>query len=113
MTDEVSNAIERKRGDTYADEFVITKNGQPIDITGASFLLTVDPTKNPTTSANNLYQLVGVVSGTPPNQVVSFAPTASQANQLGKFFYDLQMTLGGVVRTVVLDKYTYVQDITK
>lgn len=107
--------IDRKRGDTYADEFTV-KSAQtklPIDITGYTFTLTVDPEKAPATADNNLYQLTGTIVDAPSGRV-EFAPTAMQANQLGKFFYDVQMVDGaGRKRTIVSGKYTYLQDITK
>lgn len=107
--------IERKRGDTYADEFTIKSatTGSPINITGYSFLLTVDPSAEPVSAATNLYTLTGtIISG--PEGRVEFAPTATQANQIGSFFYDVQMVDGaGRKRTIVAGKYTYKQDITK
>lgn len=107
--------ITRKRGDTYADEFTIKSalTKQPIDITGYTFTLTVDPEKAPLTADNNLYQLTGTIVEAEAGRV-EFAPDATQANQLGKFFYDVQMVDGdGRKRTIVSGKYTYTQDITK
>ena len=42
--------IQRKRGDTFGEEFQVVSEttGQPIDITGFTFLMTVDPDDNPT-----------------------------------------------------------------
>lgn len=107
--------IERKRGDTYADEIVVKSKttGLPIDITGYAFTMTVDPEKAPLTADNNLYQLTGAIVDAAAGRV-EFAPTSTQANQLGKFFYDVQMVDGaGRKRTIVSGKYTYSQDITK
>ena len=107
--------IERKRGDTYADEFIVKSatTGLPINITGYTFLMTVDPEKNPLTNANNLYQLVGTILD-PTAGRVEFAPSASQADRLGAFFYDVQMIDGALrKRTIESDAYIYKQDITK
>jgi hypothetical protein len=107
--------IERPRGDTYADEFVIKSKstGLPINITGYTFVMTVDPEQYPEDSSNNLYSLNGTILDA-PNGRVEFAPTVTQANQVGKFFYDVQMVDGaGRKRTVLRGKYTYKQDITK
>jgi hypothetical protein len=50
----------------------------------------------------------------PSSGIVEFSPTASQANQVGNFYYDIQMTdSNGKIRTVMLDEYSYTQDITK
>jgi hypothetical protein len=107
--------ITRRRGDTYADEFTIKskKTRQPIDITGYTFLMTLDPSRSPVNSSSNIYQLDGVIVDA-VNGRVEFAPSAPQADRIGKFFYDVQMIDGaGRKRTVVLAKYTYEQDITK
>lgn len=108
-------AITRRRGDTYADEIIIKSKTTklPIDITGYTFVMTLDPEKAPVSSANNLYSLVGTIVDAAAGRV-SFAPSALQADQLGAFYYDVQMIDGNLAkRTVVLDKYTYTQDITK
>lgn len=109
-------AISRKRGDTYADEIVVTSatTGLPIDITGYTFTMTLDPAKDPATAANNLYTLTGTIIDA-PNGRVEFAPSALQADQPpGAYFYDVQMVDGaGRKRTILLDKYKYEQDISK
>lgn len=107
--------ITRKRGDTYADEFTIKSalTNQPINIAGYTFLLTLDPSKAPVNNAANLYQLAGTIVD-PALGKVEFAPSESQANQLGKWYYDLQMVDGaGRKRTMESGSYTYKQDITK
>jgi hypothetical protein len=107
--------ITRKRGDTYADEFTLTRksSGLALNITGYSFVLTVDPSAAPADDTNNLYALTGTILDAAAGRV-EFAPTAMQADQLGKFYYDVQMTDGaGRKRTIASGKYTYTQDITK
>ena len=107
--------ITLKRGDTYADEFIIKSKttGLPINITGYTFLMTLDPEKYPATNANNLYQLAGTILDATGGRV-EFAPSALQADRTGSFFYDVQMIDGaGRKRTVEHDSYTYTQDITK
>lgn len=107
--------ITRVRGDTYADEFMFKnkKTGVAIDLTGYTLKMTLDPAKDPTDATNNLYQLDGVVVDALEGKV-EFAPTATQADQVGQFFYDVQMIDAlGRVRTAVVGKYKYLQDITK
>lgn len=107
--------ITRKRGDTYADEWVIRSGttGLPVDITGYTFALTVDSRKEPTDESTKLYTLAGVIVDAAAGRV-EFAPSASQANQVGAFFYDAQMTdTAGRKRTFDAGKYKYTQDITK
>lgn len=107
--------ITRKRGDTYADEFAITSEttGLAIDITGYSFLLTVDPEKTPADATNNLFQLTGTITSA-ANGVVEFAPNASQADNVGAYYFDAQLTdTAGRIRTFDSGKYKFVQDVTK
>jgi hypothetical protein len=107
--------LERRRGDTYADEFQVISEttGQPIDISaGYTFLLTVDPLEHPPDPAGNLFQLTGsVVDG--PNGLVEFAPSDAQADEVGSYFYDVQMTNAGRKRTIAAGRYGFVQDVTK
>lgn len=109
--------ILRRRGDTYADSFTITlrNSGDNADLTGCSFLLTVDTKKDPVDTATNLYQLVGTVVD-PTTGIVTFSPNDTQANRIGYFFYDVQMTdQSGKKRTITPygAQYVYVEDITK
>lgn len=107
--------LTRKRGDTYADEVAVTDSaGTAIDITGYTFTMTVDPERYPATAANNLFSLTGVITDA-ANGLVEFAPSAVQADQTpGRYWYDIQMTdAAGKIRTIVADRYTIQQDITK
>jgi len=103
------------RGDTMAFQFAITTSaGAAVDITGFSFLLTVDPSEEPVDNSNNLFQLVGVITNG-PGGIVEFSMSTLEANQTPNvYFYDLEMTDGGgKIRTVVKGKFEFKQDITK
>lgn len=115
----------RKRGDSFADEFTIREPqteaqaqagtpGTPIDITGFSFLLTVDPEPDPTDALNNLFQLTGNITDA-TNGVVDFSPSAVQSDQApDTYFYDIQQTDGAAkIRTIAVGQYEITQDITK
>lgn len=105
--------ITRKRGDTYADEFTIKSKTTKLPINIAGFTLTVDPSKTPVDDTNNLYQLTGTILDA-ANGRVEFAPSAGQADQVGTFYFDVQMIDGaGRKRTIEGGKYKYEQDITK
>ena len=107
--------ITRKRGDTYANEWQVTSEttGAVIDISDYTFLLTVDPSKTPADDTTNLFQIVGVITDG-ENGLVEFAPSPEQADNIGSFFYDLQMTDDSDrVRTIDAGKYKFLQDITK
>ena len=104
------------RGDTTPWTFTI-KTGSPavaVNITGFSFLLTVDPSSEPTGSGSNLFQLTGTITDA-ANGIMSFELTATQADQTPDvYFYDLQQTDGASkLRTVVKGEFEFKQDITK
>lgn len=109
--------ITRRRGDTYPDSFTLTlrETGDYANLTGCSFLLTLDTLKNPVGVLTNVYQIVGNVPN-PANGVVQFSPTLSQADRVGYYYYDVQMTdQSGKVRTLTPfgAQYVYIEDITK
>lgn len=104
------------RGDTTPWTFTI-KTGDPavaVDITGFTFVLTVDPAEEPADALGNLFSLTGTITDG-PNGVVEFSMTALQADQLPDiYFFDLQMTDGAsALRTIAKGKYEFKQDISK
>ena len=107
--------VERTRGDTAPDVFTITfaRTRGVVNLSGCTFKLTVSSEPDPVDSSAQAYQLDGVVTD-PASGRVEFAPTASQADRVGYFYFDVQMTDSyGLVRTMVKDVYLYKQDITK
>jgi len=106
----------RKRGDTWPFQITITDtDGVAIDITGDTFLLTVDPSPTPPDATNNLFQLAGVITDA-PNGVVEFTLTPSQADQTpATYYYDVQQTeaVSGDIRTILQGEWEVRQDITK
>jgi len=108
--------LERKRGDTYANELTLSRrsNGQLLDITGYTFKLTLNREKNPKDTTKQVYQIAGTILDA-TNGVVEFAPTAEQADQdPGVYWYDVEMIdASGRKRTILEGKYTFTQDITK
>lgn len=103
------------RGDTTPFTFTMLEadGTTPVNITGFTYLLTVDPLEEPTDALGNLFQLTGTVTDG-PNGIVQFQLSVTQANNLGEFFFDLQQTDGaGDIRTVVKGEWEFKQDITK
>jgi hypothetical protein len=109
----------RTRGDTSTFTVTVTTDGTtPIDITGFTFLFTVDPSSEPTDNLNNLFQLSvgsGITLTDPTNGVMTIGITALQADQLPEtYFYDLQMTdTSSLITTILKGEYEILQDITK
>ena len=107
--------IYRARGDTFP--FILTvvdSDGTAIDITSATFLLTVDLLENPTDASQKLFQVVGAIvvaaSGT-----VKFTLTEPNSDQTPlTYYYDIQMTdAASKVRTIAKGSWVVSQDITK
>jgi hypothetical protein len=104
--------LERVRGDTSADVISLKVGSTPVDLNGCSALLTVNTLRNPPDDSTQVYQIVGVI--TTLDSSISFAPTEEQADQVGFFYYDIQLTdATGHKQTIVKDAYVYTQDITK
>lgn len=106
--------IVRYRGDTWPIEMTVLKDDLPMDITGCTFLLTVDPAKSPVDNTNNLFELTGSIVGDPVDGVIAFEPTEEQVDHIGNYYYDLQVTDSSLKkRTIAKDRFKFVQDITK
>jgi len=104
----------RKRGDTYPIELtVVDTEGTPLNVTGATFLLTVDPSESPTDATTNLFQSTGTITSALNGQV-EFPITAGNADQTGTYYFDIQMTdSDSIITTLVTGTITWEQDITK
>jgi len=111
----MSTNIIRRRGDTapHLIQIVDKVTGVPLDITGHLFLLAVDPSSEPSSSTNNVMAMDGIiVSAT--NGTVKFVPTPLEADNVGTFHYDIQMTdLGSLLDTIEYGKFILKQDISK
>lgn len=107
--------ITRYRGDTIPDKVVVKDtDGNVVNIAGYTFLLTVASEKEPADDTTEEFQVVGSITDA-ANGVVEFAPTALQTDITpGVYYYDVQMTTpAGRIGTILKDKYTILQDITK
>jgi hypothetical protein len=107
--------IIRYRGDTAADEISVqTSAGAAVDVTGFTFVLTVNSLENPPDATSELYNIVGTIL-VPAAGTVEFVPTALNADQKpADYWYDIQMTDDvGRIKTIAKGMYTYTQDITK
>ncbi len=108
------------RGDSYPLELTfrnrLTK--ELIDLTGYTFLFTVNPEKEPVDDSNQLFQVAGVVD---PDQVtnkgkVIFTPLIADTSTaaIGTYYYDIQLSYDvDSPRTLFKYKFKIHQDITK
>ncbi len=113
---ELIGEIEWYRGDSYPLEITIknAKTKAVIDITGYSFILTVDSLKDPPDDSTKIFDVAGVLPA-PTTGVVTFTPPSVDTNfAAGNYYYDIQMTtLGGDIRTIAKFKWKQTQDISK
>lgn len=113
MAETVAN-LTRRRGDTYPiDLSVVDTEGSPVDITGATFKLTVSSEEAPTDTTGQLFQVAGSIVNAAAG-TVTFAPSASNTDAVGTYYYDIEMTDdAGVITTLVTGEFILLQDITK
>ncbi len=111
----------RKRGDTAPDKITVldsestTTPKEPLDITGFSYILTINTERDPDGSVGNeLVSIAGAITDA-VNGVVEFAFTGPDSDQTpDEYWYDIQQTdAGGRIKTIAKNKYTFFQDITK
>lgn len=107
--------ITRTRGDTVPDAFTVTNpaTGSIANLTACSLKLTVSTVPNPVDSSTQVFQITGTIND-PASGVVEFAPTPAQADNVGYFYFDIEMKDSyGRTLTLVKDTYVFTQDITK
>ena len=110
----MATVINQYRGDTKPWKFRISVDGEIADITGYTFVLTVDEKKNPPDETTKKFSMNGVLTD-PVAGIVVFYPLEAQMNLTpGTYYYDIESTtVEGYIETLVLDKLVITQDITK
>ncbi len=101
------------RGDSAARGFIIQdSDGVAENIAGRTYRLTVNTEKNPA-PGTELFTVVGVITDAGAGKV-GFAPTAVDTDQTpGKYFYDVEETVGGLIDTRIKGRCEILQDISK
>lgn len=105
----------RTRGDTRSWTYILKDSaGVAIDITGRTYLLSVDTREEPDDASTQLFQLTGVVPLGTDGKVI-FTLSALQADQTpNEYYYDVQETaVDTTLKTIIKSTYTVSQDITK
>jgi hypothetical protein len=103
----------RERGDTWPALATFTRSdGSARDITGCTFLMTVNKVARPTDTADQLFESAGSILGDPLNGQATFPVVIIPP---GKYFYNIQLTEadGVTIRTPLSGAYVVLQDITK
>lgn len=107
--------LTRYRGDTKPLTIVVDDEtaGRPANLTGCTVKLTVDYRSNPTDASTVVIQLTGSIP-VPTYGEVSFDFTDEQADNVGMYYYDIEITSGdGKRNTIVKGVFEFLQDITK
>lgn len=106
--------ITRKRGDDYSVFLELTNGANaPILLTGTSAVMSAHTKREPTTN-DYTFQIVGSIYGADADGIYEFPFTSVEADNVGKFYYDMQLTdSGGKLRTVKEGVLIFKQDISK
>lgn len=104
--------IERVRGDTKPFIFQIrNESNELVDLTGYSFILTVDSRRAPDDETTRIFNVSGVSNQT---GIIRLIPTVDDVNLVGSYFYDAQFTdPAGLICTISRGRIRFTQDITK
>ncbi len=109
--------IKRTRADTFPFTLVFTDKatGTPLDLTGSTFRLVVDPSPAPADALGNLFANVPVIVAPATNGRIRVTLSAGEADQTpAVYFYNIeQIDAGSFVRTLVKGEWLVEQDIAK
>jgi len=110
----MSDIITRKRGDDYSIFLELTDGANlPISLTSTTATLSVNKKREPTTG-DYIFQTTGIIYGDDADGVYEFPFESTRADNVGKFYYDVELTdSGGKVRTVGDGVMIFKQDIGK
>lgn len=119
--DIVGEIICRKRGDTAPDKITVldpestTNPKAPLDITGFSYVLTVNTERDPDGVVGTEIALIAGVVTSGPAGTVEFPWTDPLADQTPEvYWYDYQQTdAAGKTKTIAKNQYIFFQDIGK
>ena len=111
QTSEATKSICWARGDSAARGFVIQdSDGVAENIAGRTYRLTVNTDKNPN-PGTELFTVIGVITDAAAGEV-GFAPSTITTDP-GKYFYDLEETVGGLVDTRIKGRCEIIESISK
>lgn len=103
----------RRRGDTVPFNIQVTSGGSPVDITGYSFRLVVDPSEAPVDDSNELFEVAGTITDA-VNGRVSFPISTANADNVGNYFYEVEQTdASSLIRTILAGEWNFTQDVAK
>jgi len=106
------------RGDSYPILITVTDSvtRQPVNLTGATLIMTVDASEAPESTDTQLFQITGVIDEDDPTSGrVIFTPSISNTDlPRGKYFYDISLTSPSITKkTIVKNTFNILMDIGK
>lgn len=103
----------RVKGNTYVEQVTIRQNGAALNITGGTVLLTINTLENPPSDATEVTEITGSITDG-PNGVVEFTPDATLiAQAAGTYYYEVQLTLSGVITSVMKGPFEIIERLTQ
>lgn len=112
--------VQRSRGDTSPQNYqLVDRTMTVIDVTGRTFRLAVDPSSEPTSDANEIYELTGEIVDAEAGKIRFPLSAGDAAATAGAYFYDIEMTYDeddaalGVIKTIAKGRWRIKQDVTK
>lgn len=107
--------IERFRGDTkrIRRQVVNGETGEPIDITGHSFKMTLNSDDCPEDTTDEVFSINAQIEDATKG-LIYFPFTETHADNLGEFFFDIAWTDSvGEIQTLEKGAIIFIQDIGK
>ncbi len=101
------------RADSPVIPITVNSGGSPLDITGFTFIMTVNASDDPSDDSGALFQISGVIVDG-PNGRVDFQPSTTDLDAVpDRYNYDIQMVGGGTTRTILKGSFQIDPDITR
>ena len=111
----VATAVDIKvqRNDSPVIPITVTSGGVALNVAAGTFVMTVGNSPAPSSAVENLFTVAGTFETDGTDGRVNFQPTtANLALDPGVYFYDVEMTLSGSVRTILKGSFTVEADIS-
>lgn len=101
--------IKVTRGDTDGIPILIQEGGIPADLTGRTYTAQLRRSAGSTTAIDVEVDTTDADSG---SLVLRLSADDTEA-LTGDYFWDLQQTIGGTVRTILAGKWSFTADVTR
>ena len=106
----------RTRGDDEPIIFTLSSGGSALDVSGMTFILTIDTLEEPPDNTTNVGSLSSTFVTDGTDGKIMFSPDATIRDLTANIerFYDVQRTDGsGKKKTIIKSTWDVAQDITK